>query len=351
MTEVISASTVERYYQILFWAVILYGVGVGLKLVQLLVIQKIMPVIQDQDHGLRKTRETPRFEAEQHIAWRLLALFWMINALLQVPPEMASMKFDAILRHFEAGAEPIWIRAVVAIGAKIWAAHPIGWNITSMIVQASIGFFLWTESFNVAGKVVLVLANVWAFLVWFFEGVGGLFLPRVSAISGWPGAGLLFIAASVLVWRKRGSRFLRIGWLIFWGLAAVRQALPVGGVWMGRGLTQLLPARPTGYEPSWVFSLIEGVKQSSYAHPVIWNSVWIVLFMLVGGSALFWRTRWSDLLVFGGLFWIFWVGQNFGMVPVYGLAINTAPLFGWMWWVGVRRSSNGTQPERSPAQG
>lgn len=130
-----------------------------------------------------------------------LGLLWLLDAVLQCQPDMFRPDFYGNLLLMNEAAPPGWLwNWITDIGPTVMA-HTTVANAGAVAVQLAIGVgLLWRPTVRPA----LALSIPWAIIVWLFgEMGGGLFVGGGGALTGAPGAALLYAVAAVLLWPRR----------------------------------------------------------------------------------------------------------------------------------------------------
>jgi hypothetical protein len=155
-----------------------------------------------------------------------LAALWLFDALLQFQPFMFSAGFARMLAGAAHG-NPAVIAGPVTWAAHLTGQHPVAANAVFGSVQLLLALGIaWRPTVRLA----LAGSAVWALAVWWLgEGLGGLFTPAASPVTGAPGAAVLYALLAVLVWpsgRPRTATFAagtplgpaaaRAIWVLLW---------------------------------------------------------------------------------------------------------------------------------------
>jgi hypothetical protein len=129
-----------------------------------------------------------------------LGVLWLIDGALQFQPSMFSTSFFADMLGMANMGLPGPLTAAEFRVSDLLTAHPVAWNAAFAALQVALGAgLLWGRSARYARPASIA----WALSVWVFgEGVGGLFMPGVSALNGAPGAALLYAVAAVILWPR-----------------------------------------------------------------------------------------------------------------------------------------------------
>ncbi|MEJ1230764.1 MAG: hypothetical protein WDM88_09450 [Galbitalea sp.] len=196
---------------------------------------------------------TRRFSTDRR-RWLQLALaaVWALDGLLQFQTFMFSRGFAQMFIATSGDGNPAWVSASIHWAWSIVAAQPELTNAAFATLQLALGLAIaWRRSL----KIGLIASIVWSLLVWWFaEDLGGLLSGGANALSGAPGAVLLYAVLAVLLWptakdtsrsfvaaQPIGPLAAKLVWLVLWlGLAA-------------------LNLQPANLEPNAVRSTVEGM--------------------------------------------------------------------------------------------
>ena len=343
------------YYQVLLWAGILYGGAIAFKLLGVEAMFWAMSAVSE-----RPRRRVPRSpNRKSHPLAVGLGILMLVQALVQVPPALVVLSPSHIMglpwATFHGGP----IRHIVWTSAQVWASHPIAYNIASVMIEATIGVFLLTDrhmgGFGIFAASLLI---VYGLAIWVAQGFGYLFAlgnPHASAISGWPGSGLLYALMALLLLIQRfghghASSTYAILWVAFWGIAALWQIDPWSHLWTPHGQSLLYPTRGFILPLHGLKASIDAFRARAMGAPMVWNALWtaavVVLALLGWGSP---QKLWRVLVGLALLLPLWWIGQGLGMVATYGLALNTAPLLATYlivrWWDAHKDAQSLGQPD------
>jgi hypothetical protein len=173
---------------------------------------------------------------------------------------------------------------------------------------------------------------VWASVLWWFgEAFGMLFMNMANALTGAPGAAVLYLIVGVLVWPNDrpgglvGVTGARMLWANLWILMGVLWLLAVNST--ANATYDLIKAAPAG--TAWLATLQNGFMSATRGHGLIIAVVLALLSMTIGlAVGLSWRPRLfiAISIVLNLVYWV--AGQGFGGI-LTGTATdpNAAPLF------------------------
>lgn len=257
-----------------------------------------------------------------------LGMLWLLDAVLECQPAMFHADFFGNMLMMSPSAPPTWLWDLTTRVEPVVTAHAAATNTVAVTVQFAIGLgLLWPRTVRPA----LALSLPWSMVVWLFgETAGGIFVQGGNALTGAPGAALVYAAVAVLLWPGRpdaGAAAADGGLLRPPGPALVWVALWVGtaaleGGYLNRTPTYAAQAmdRAAIAGPGWLDAADRAVGGLVGPHGV-WFAVCAgILQAAVGLSILSRRTR-RAALVAGAALALFYavVGQAFGGVFSNGL--------------------------------
>jgi hypothetical protein len=277
-----------------------------------------------------------------------LGALWLLDGALQFQPSMFSKSFFADMLGMANMGLPGPLTAAEFRVSDLLTAHPVGWNAAFATLQVALGLgLLWGRT----ARYTRPAAIAWALGVWVFgEGVGGMFMPGVSALNGAPGAALLYAVIAVILWPRRsgagdeggavvaddqapaaaagllGASIARWCWAVLWaGLAMLELgSANHAAVVPGAEMTNLADG-----EPSWLAWLNHHAGQLVAGHGAGFALAAGIAQVVVGLGVLHPRSRRPALIagiVLAILYGLF--GQDFGgLLTGDATDPNTAPLF------------------------
>lgn len=352
--------TAGLYYAILLWAFLLYGIPVSFKFFVVWAMEKLMPWIQGETPAKppRGRVEADRRRDVETIAAGLGGLL-ILSGLIQIVPRLVFVTTADILRLPWAVDLPNWIADWVRWWADVWVRHPIGWNVTSVMVQISLGVLLLSgRHLGPVEQGVSVGLMAISLFLWGVEGLGGIGTSHASLLTGTPGPGLVVFLVTLVMLALRRSRhptriwaLSRRGWAVWWGAGAVWQVMAAGI--FGRPIVGDYTPSGALPQPAWVAAGIRAAQSFAHFHPIVWTLLTVGAFAVIGLAG--WREPVSRPIIWAAtllLLAIWWIGQDFGLMAGYGLNINTAPvylLFVWALWGTGRREVGGDLPGTPPS--
>ena len=258
----------------------------------------------------------------------VLGLIWLLDGGLQFQSFMYGKGFIQMLTGM-APAQPHWLAATLLSGAHTMAHHQALYNTLAALIQLGIGIGL---LYRPTVKQALVVSFVWAVIVWWFgEAFGMLFMNMANALTGAPGAAILYAIIGALVWPNErpggliGVTGARVLWANLWILMGVLWLLGVNS--SANATYSLIKAAPAG--PAWLASLQNGFMDATRGHGLTIALLLAALSITIGlAVALGWnpRTFLALAVVLNLVYWV--IGQGFGGIFAGGATDPGAgPLF------------------------
>ncbi len=169
---------------------------------------------------------------------QILGLLWLIDGLLQIQPQMWTMNMvNGVMKPMLDG-QPAGIEASLQWIVQVTTQNLVLVNLLICVVQILIGLSLLIGRSDTLIKFTLIASIVWSFIVWYGgEGMSMLLTGQASALTGAPGAVLLYALLALVVYPRNPqagpdeggilSR-LQLRWALaaFWILMAALQAQP-----------------------------------------------------------------------------------------------------------------------------
>ena len=135
---------------------------------------------------------------------QLLGLLWLIDGLLQLQPQMFTMNMVNSVMVPTVQAQPAPVAASLSWIIQVTTQNLTLVNLSIAIIQILIGIGL------ISGKWVrgtLVISIIWALVVWYGgEGMSMLLTGQASALTGAPGAVLLYALLALVLYPRQYPR-------------------------------------------------------------------------------------------------------------------------------------------------
>lgn len=213
-------------------------------------------------------------------------------------------------------------------------SHQAIFNTGAALIQVAIGFGI---LYKRTTKPAILVSFAWVLCVWWFgEAFGMMFMattpmggiPMASALTGAPGAVLLYALIGAIVWPNDrpggllGVRGARIAWAALWLVMAWLWLVEAGGA---NGIHNAINAAPSGM--SWLSSVQDGFASITKGNGLIFAIILAGLSGAIGiAVARNWRAK-EFLILAAVLNLIYWVvGQGFGGIPQGGATDPNAGL-------------------------
>jgi hypothetical protein len=265
-----------------------------------------------------------------------LGLIWLLDGALQFQSFMYSNGFIQSITGLTSG-QPNWVADSVNWGAHRAQANLDFYNTLFALVQVAIGLGL---LYRPTVKSALILSFVWTLIVWWFgEAFGMLFMstigmggtPMANALTGAPGAVLLYGLIGAIVWPNGrpggllGVRGARVTWASLWLLMAFFWLTPPSTA--ANATANMIDGAPSGM--SWLSSVQNWFAARAHGDGEV---IALVLAAVTIAIALAVARNWHPrkfliaAIVLNLFYWV--VGQGFGGMFAGGATDpNAGPLF------------------------
>ncbi len=263
----------------------------------------------------------------------VLGAIWIIAGALQYQPFMFSKDFLTSIIQPVAQGQPGWVGTPMDWAVHVMSHHLILYNALFATIQTLIGFGL---LFRRTIKVALVGSFVWVVLVWWFgEGFGMIPMGMASALTGAPGAVIIYGIIGALVWPEkteetgevRAPRWApavgRLAWAVLWCSSAAFWLLPAN-----RGATSFHD-QVQGAAYGWLGGVQSSIARASDGHG-LGIAIGLAVASILIGLGVFVPAAVRPVLVAGIVlslaYWAF--GQGFGTVTTgQATDVNAGPLY------------------------
>ena len=249
----------------------------------------------------------------------VLGMIWVLVGALQFQSFMYGKGFIQLLQGLTAG-QPGWVASSVNQGAATMESHQAIFNTGAALIQVAIGLGI---LYKRTTKPAILVSFAWVLAVWWFgEAFGMMFMattpmggaPMASALTGAPGAVLLYALIGAIVWPNDrpggllGVRGARAAWAVLWLVMAWLWLVEAGGA---NGIHNAINAAPSGM--SWLSSVQDGFASITKGNGVIFAIILAGVSAAIGiAVAMNWRAK-EFLILAAVLNLIYWVvGQGFG---------------------------------------
>lgn len=257
-----------------------------------------------------------------------LGIFWCIDGILQLQPQMAFGFGHFVIAQSSQSLPGVFSSSVAPL-ITFWASHEILLNAAAGSFQLFLGMsFLSLRTRRNVSRIA-ILSIAWGIGLWIFgEGMGGIFHPGASMLSGSPGSALIYVFISALVIAPSNRFAVRATtaamsaiFLIF----ALIQGIPFEGYWNPGSIAAISSSLTVNPQP-WIFVTTLRASAKLLSTTVVsWNAVLIAIMLAVG---IMWaikpRAAAYSTIIFSLIAWALW--QDFGIFGFYSTDLNTAPV-------------------------
>ncbi len=261
---------------------------------------------------------------------QILGALWLIDGILQLQPQMFTMNMVNGVMVPTVDGQPGLIASSLHWVIAVTTQNLIVVNLLIAAVQIVLGILLLT---GVWVRGTIIASIVWSLIVWYAgEGMSMLLTGQAGALSGAPGAVLLYPLLGLLVYPKdqpegavsdgREEPLLsqwNFRWVLagFWVLAALLQLQPYW--WQPGQVSQTISgmAGQGGLNGFVVDPILNGLSALTAHNEVAINIVLVVVFLALGvGLAVSKEHQIHPWLIASIIvsFILWWGAQGFGMI-------------------------------------
>jgi hypothetical protein len=257
-----------------------------------------------------------------------LGLIWLFNGVLQFQPFMFTRSFVTEIVAPNTADQPGFVAWPIRLAEHLIEPRVAFFNAFAATLQILIGLGL---LYRPTVRIALLGSVGWALSVWWIgEGLGGLFTGSASPLTDAPGAAVLYVFASLILWPRPvggllGRRGALVAWTILWLGSAALWLLPVNRA--ADGVHDQIADAPSG--AGWLSSIESSAANAASGHGLAIAIVAAALSVAVGLASLRDRSAGLSLIlaVLLGLGY-FVVGQGLGGIFTgSGTDPGTGPLF------------------------
>lgn len=254
--------------------------------------------------------ETFRREKALRVLQVALGAMWLLDGALQFQPYMFHQTLVSGVIEPNVMGQPGIVAQPIAWASHLIAPHIVLFNALAATLQVLIGLGL---LYRPTVKPALLVSFAWVLGVWWFgEGFGMLLTGEASALTGAPGAVLLYAIVGLIVWPgggPLGPGGARVAWAALWLLAAALWLMPANR--NADATHKAIAEAPSGTH--WLSSIERSAASATAGHGVVIAIAMAVLSYAIAMAVLLdWHTR--PFLVLAALisivYWIF--GQGLG---------------------------------------
>ena len=264
-----------------------------------------------------------------------LGLFWLLDAALQFQPAMFTRSFPDQILAPAAQGNPAWVATPVSWSARLIAEHAALSNGAFAVIQLLIALaILWRPTTRLG----LALSVPWALAVWWLgEGLGGVLTSAPSAVTGAPGAVILYALLAVVLWpvpdhpyggslaaaSPLGPAVAGLAWVVLWASLAYDTLLAASRA----GLAASVTGQAAG-EPGWLSALDASAGRQLAAHGTAVSVILATAFAAIAVAAVIPAAARPVLAVAVALSLAIWlVGEDLGgILTGQGTDPNSGPL-------------------------
>jgi len=245
---------------------------------------------------------------------------WVLDGLLQLKPQMFSLQFLKQVVLPNEDGQPALIASSIKWIAAAATPHIVVLNVLFVLVQLAIGLAIVLEFRT---RLALIASFIWCAIVWWTgEGFGGVFTGQALALTGAPGAVVLYTLVGIAVWPEGSSAAMNPPKERTFAVRAL------GVLWLLAALMQIQPAYLSpdalsgAFMSPWAASIVKGHGTvATIVLSVVEAAIGIGIFLRPARNAAAWAS-----IVLSIFFW--WTGQGFGQMQT---PLGTDPNSGLLW--------------------
>ncbi|MGH9114743.1 MAG: hypothetical protein ACRDWW_02825 [Acidimicrobiales bacterium] len=283
------------------------------------------------------TRVAPREGATLGVLQVALGALWLTDAALQFQPYMFGRGFVTGVLEPAAGGTPWVVRWPAHLAANVMIGHVALFNACFASTQLLIAVAIFSKRLRRLG---LAASIGWSLSVWWLgEGIGGL-TTGATALTGAPGAALLYAFAAVLLWPRGGiseqallarstpSRALsaapKAAWAALWLSFAYLELQPADR--SPSALHRLVASMAAG-EPGWIATIDRALAGPLAHRGTEWSFALGAVYLVIAVSVFSAMALEAGLLTSIVVASAIWLVEGFGGVFTGAATdVNTGPL-------------------------
>lgn len=278
--------------------------------------------------GFARHRWAPPAVGRERRLQIALGLLWLGDGALQLQPFMFRRSFVTQIIAPNTADQPGWVSAPIAFAEHLIEPRVALFNGLAATLQILIGLGL---LYRPTIRIALIGSVAWALGVWWIgEGLGGLFTGASSPLTEAPGAALLYLFASVVLWPGAvdgvvGVRGALAGWALLWLGSAALWLLPANRA--ADAVHDQVASAPAG--ATWLASIEANLADAAAGHGLAVAIACAVVSAAIGLLMAIEKTASLALALTAGVAVpYFVVGQGLGgILTGWGTDPGTGPLF------------------------
>ena len=185
----------------------------------------------------RKSQKGMREQRSRSFLRMALGVMWILDAILQVQPEMNNLFAQYDLIPMLSMGFPV--TQVILLSVNVWNSNPPLMDLAAALIQLYIGVLYLVTKRGLAFNINEAAAIAWCFVIWIFgEGFGGVFTAGSSILTGLPGSVLFYLLGAVVLFftanennKMRAEKTIRYSTVLALVVSLGFQAYPANGFW------------------------------------------------------------------------------------------------------------------------
>lgn len=256
----------------------------------------------------------------------VLGSLWIIDGILQAQPQISFGFSHFVILPAISQLPPAMYHALVPATA-FWSSSELILDSIAAVIQLMVGAMLITSRSRRFTGAASIVSVVWAAIIWVLaEGMGGMLHSGASILSGFPGAALIYIVLSILLFSGMGDRMiLRLtgaSMAAVFIVSGILQLVPAEGFWQMGALSSIPVGNAVNQQPVLLIHMLLGISSSFASSVFVWNAAISGLAISMG---MLWaiRPRIAAIVSLPFSLFVWMVGEDFGIFGMYGTDPNT----------------------------
>ena len=250
-----------------------------------------------------------------------LGIMWILDAILQVQPEMNNLFAQYNLIPMLTMGFPV--TQVIRLSISVWNRDPSLMDLFAAVVQLYIGVLYLAAKKGRIFYFIQAVAIAWCAVIWVFgEGFGGVFTAGSSFLTGLPGSVIFYLVGAIVLVLTvnegngiKAERTIRYATLAALLISLGFQVYPADGFW-----TSL----PVNYFPSPFgflgFAVSAQIRISALSSRL---NVLFVIVLIVGIILWVFKSTYAPVVTFCFSIFAWIVYQGLGIVAQFSTDSNT----------------------------
>ncbi len=250
-----------------------------------------------------------------------LGVMWILDAILQVQPEMNNLFAQYDLIPMLSMGFPV--TQVILLSVNVWISNPPLTDLAAAVIQLYIGVIYLVTKRGLTFNINEAAAIVWCSVIWVFgEGFGGVFTTGSSILTGLPGSVLFYLIGALVLFftsnennKTRAEKTIRYATVLTLLISLGFQAYPANGFWSSLPVN-VFPS-PFGF-----LGFAVTAQTRIAASSGIFNAIFVAI---IAVAILLWliKSMFAPVLTFCFAVFTWIIYQGLGIVAQFSTDSNT----------------------------